>query len=501
MSPVRPSNPSPEAFFKQVNRLLDFASETFEANAEANPDMQTYYLAACLPVQGVRSELAGLQEAVATNPLIAEPLSAVLVETGATVLLSQMATKAPAGQTSTAASLSLNKGLDLGKDVFAKASSYLPYPFDKAAKNVGELLGIIGKISATSSKGIKGLLQEIQKEVTKIEMKAERLGSLTGHRVVDASGAVVPAPDNTGYKQSDIPGSLLWMVWQNQFKLEHLWRKAFGDDIPTGGDKWIKQPSDLGSLSYKDKWFRDHGGQFGLLAYKIDKLADLLGRAIVDSSAEWDPEPELRLRTVSRDSKYNMLPKKSVKQELHDIEDLLRGLRKLIQLIINIDILDIDIDLDINIINIFNKYISHSIEDNALKRIYVYDEGVFHASSARSVYRVEVRTKAFDLAGWIDLDDMRVGDVVRVDVYILLPSGGHQKRRRYRSKIFRGIGSVPGHRARRSAQGRGIHSLQDICGHSILVGDAIDIDIRQLYSARGYPSHMEIAYQFVVESR
>lgn len=499
VTPANESNPSPKAFFEQVRRLLDVAGRTFEANAEADPAMQDFYLAACLPVQGVQPELAALEEAVADNPLVAEPLSAVLMETGATPLLAQMATKSPSGEGADGGGPSLEEGLDLGADILAKAARYLPPPFDGAAENIGEILGVIGKLSADPPPDLEGLLKAVQEEVQKIELKAERLGSLTGHPVVDADGAVVAAPGSSGYGQSTVPGSLLWMVWQNQFKLEHMWRKTFGGDIPVDGDDWVREPTAPGGFA--ERWFNDNGGQFGLLAYKIDKLADLLGRAIVDANAEWDPEPVLRLSTTLPSPEYNMLPKKSVKEELHDIEDLLRGLQRLIQLIINIDILDIDIDIDI--INIFNEYVSSTIDEHALKRIYVYDEGVFRAPTARAVHRVKVRAKAFDLAGWIDLDDMRVGDVVRVDVHVLLPVGvgGRRKRRRYRRRTFRGVGSAPGRRARRSDTGRGLHSLQDICGPTILVGDAIDIDIRQLSSASGYPSPLGIGYQFVVESR
>ncbi len=105
------------------------------------------------------------------------------------------------------------------------------------------------------------------------------------------------------------------------------------------------------------------------------------------------------------------------------------------------------------------------------------------------------------------VDDLRLGDVVRVNIYVLLPvgSGGRRKRRFYRGKMFRGSGSTssgaPARRALRSATGQGLHSLQDICGPSILVGNAIDIDIRQVASANGFPSSLAIGYQFVVESR
>ena len=232
---------------------------------------------------------------------------------------------------------SLEEGLDLGANILAKASGYLPPPFDGVAENVGQVLGIIGKLATEDPPDLEGLIEAVQQEVQKIEAKAERLGTMTDHSVVNADGTVVDAPTNAGYGPSTVPGSLLWMVWQNQFKLEHLWRKAFGEDIPVGADDWVRRPPENPS-GVVDRWLHDNGGQFGLLAYKLDKLSKLLGQAIVDSKAKWDPEPDLRMSTTPRPPEYNMLPKKSVKEELHEIEDILKGLRKLVKLIIDIDI-------------------------------------------------------------------------------------------------------------------------------------------------------------------
>jgi hypothetical protein len=107
---------------------------------------------------------------------------------------------------------------------FSKASGYLPPPWDKASKNIGEVLGIIGKIAGDKSSELKKIeeleqtITEIQEELEKIEGKAERLGELSGYPVVTGEDkSLVPPTPPEGFPQSQIPGSLPWMIWQNQF--------------------------------------------------------------------------------------------------------------------------------------------------------------------------------------------------------------------------------------------------------------------------------------------
>jgi len=503
---LRRKNGDPWLFFEQLNILLDQTKQGFSVLAETDPDNSALYEAGRFPIEGVNKQIDGLKKAVQEDGEVAEGLTRVLLETGANPLMASTIDGSAQGAENGAVLANAKTGLDIGKDILGKASEYLPPPWNKASKNIGEVLGIIGKIAGDKSSELKKIeeleqtIAEIQEELTKVEGKAERLGELGGHPVVAGEDKnLVPPPPPEGFPQSQVPGSLLWMIWQNQFKLEHLWRKTYGDDIPSDQQGWISEPPSLDSLnSVADKWLKENGGQVGRLAYKIDKLAELLGKAIVDSSAEWDPEPPIHMRTVNPET-HNKLPEKAVKEELHELEDLLKGLRKLILIWLDIDILDIDIDIDI--VNVVNKFYTSILEHHPFKRIYVYDEGVFEAKSYLERERIKVRTPAFDLAGWIDLDEMRVGDAVQIDVYVLLPSGtaGRTRRRLYTRKVFRGTGPGSG-RARRSPLGRGVKTLQDICGPSILAGKAIDIDIRQIASVSGYPSPVKIAYQFVVQS-
>lgn len=499
-------NGDPLFFLEQLKTILDNTDKGFSVLSKTYPESSALYDAGRFPIKGVLKEINQLHVAVRENGEVAEELSRILTETGAIPLLASSLTNSASEVGNGAILANSKKGLDIGKDVLGKASKYLPPPWDKISGNIGDVLGIIGKIAGDKSAELKKIeeleqtINEIKQELEKVEGKAERLGELSGHPVVMGDNkTLVPPPPPEGFSQSQIPGSILWMIWQNQFKLEHLWRKTFGDDIPSNQKGWIGQPPDLDSLSgFAEKWLKENGGQIGRLAFKIDKLAELLGKSIVDSSAEWDPEPPIHIKTVNPET-HNKLPKKAVKQELHEIEDMLKGLRKVILIIFDIDILNIDVDIDI--FNIINNFYNKILQEHPFKRIYVYTEGIFEAQNHLDKESIKVRTPAFDLAGWIDLDDLQVGDAVQVDIYILLPSGspGNVKRRLYTRKVFRGTGPSPG-KARRSQLGRGIKSLQDICGPTILVGNAIDIEIKQISSVKGYPSPLKIGYQFVVES-
>ncbi len=495
-----------QTFFEVLEGALSLAEGAFGMLAEAEPEQAGYYEAACLPIAGVRVEMAALQDAAGANEEVALNLDRVLTETGASRLLATtVATGAGTAGPGREQLAAAQTGLDIGKDILTKASKWLPPPWNNVAGNIADVVGIVSKLAGdkTAMAKLAAAVADVQAELDKVESKSERLGELAGHPVVttDAgSTTVVGPPPTAGFGPSTIPGSLLWMTWQNQFKLEHLWRKTYGTDFAADQQGWLQAPPELSTVTgIYATWMRENGGELGRLAYKIDKLADLLGRAIVDAKAVWNPEPPIHGRTVERPH-HNQLPEKSVKEELHDLEDLLDGLRQVIILWFDIDITDIDVDIDI--VNVVNKYSTKLLASQPLKRIYVYDEGVFAAADDKDMHRIRVNTPAFDLAGWIDLDELRVGDEVRVDVYVHLPSPspGRRRRRLYRRAVFSGIGRTVGHRARRSADGRGLKSLQDICGPTQLVGGTIDIEIRQVASARGYSPPLDIAYQFVVES-
>lgn len=492
------------AFFSHLNKLLDRSERLFVQRAEQAPLRRAVYKAATLPIAGVREPLAKLAAAAEGDPAVMRPLAAVLAETGGAELMGAMlaAEPAPAGGQG---GPGVSDVTDIGSDILGKAAGYLPPPFDKAAENIGQVLGIIGKLAGDEKdtneliEQLQKALEEVAREVDKIEQKAERIGELVGHPVIK-DGTVVSGPSEDGFNPSQIPGSLLWMVWQNQFKLEHVFRQVLGKDYPgTQGGGWVVPPPPADGLTGGDAWLRDNGGQLGRICYKIDKLAELLGKALVHHDAEWDPEPPIHNRTVT--ANHNRLPEKSVKEELHELEDMIARLRQVLIVIFDVDIfIDVDVDIWTLIVKVFNRIAN----DTALKRIFVADEGVFEPTSVNDVKVIPIRGRAFDLAGWVDLDDLRVGDRVRVELFVHLPAAGGTTRRRFyagTTYIGRGAPGLPIQLAARSATGRGVKSLQDICGPSTIVGRAVDIEIQQTRSADGFTTRLPIAWQLVVESR
>ena len=72
-----------------------------------------------------------------------------------------------------------------------------------------------------------------------------------------------------------------------------------------------------------------------------------------------------------------------------------------------------------------------------IKRIFVYEEGVFQAAGAGDAQTIAVRTAAVDLAGWIDLAELANGDRFTVETWFNLPG---RVKRLYRSRTFRDAG-------------------------------------------------------------
>lgn len=122
--------------------------------------------------------------------------------------------------------------------------------------------------------------------------------------------------------------------------------------------------------------------------------------------------------------------------------------------------------------------------DPRLKRIYVYEQGVFAPAAAGERRVVRVRTKAFDLSGWLDLTALRPGDVVTTEILVSVAGRRH--------RLFR-----------RTAFGTpGLKSFADMAsGTNYISGDDVRIVLRQDASADGFAAPIDIPYQFVVESR
>jgi hypothetical protein len=122
--------------------------------------------------------------------------------------------------------------------------------------------------------------------------------------------------------------------------------------------------------------------------------------------------------------------------------------------------------------------------DPRLKRIYVYEQGVFTPRAPTDERTIRVRTRAFDLSGWLDLSALRAGDVVTTEILVSVAGRPH--------RLF--------HRVRFDTSG--LKVFADLAaGQNYVSGDDIRLVVRQDISSDGFATPIDIPYQFVVESR
>jgi hypothetical protein len=210
--------------------------------------------------------------------------------------------------------------------------------------------------------------------------------------------------------------------------------------------------------------------EVGYIEYKADTLGDLLGRTLVGET--WIVDPR---RTITAPNK---VPPRSVKDEMHDLEALIRLL-----------------------IDLINRPPPEPplppptgtppetppppvLAERRLKKIYVYAEDRFAPASASQRRTIDVRTPAFDLSGWLDLSRMRTGDVFEVQVRVSLAN---------RSNVLWA--------RTRFTTGGLKHFAEFARGQNTIVGNAVRIVLRQPTSADQFATPVEVAYQFVVESQ
>jgi hypothetical protein len=209
---------------------------------------------------------------------------------------------------------------------------------------------------------------------------------------------------------------------------------------------------------------------------KADLLGDLLGKTLVGEG--WIVDP---LRTRDRP---NRTPKRSVKEELHDLEDLIR------EIIIRLGPVTDGPEPPGNG-EPFDRPKQPTpeepvpvLQDWRLKKIFVYAENAFTPRDRNERRTITVRTPAFDLGGWLDLSRLRPGDVVEAQVRVSFANR--------QNVLF----------SRTRFDKPGLKCLADFArGQNLLVGSEIRIVLRQTASADDFGSPIELAYQFVVESQ
>ncbi|MEW6037542.1 MAG: hypothetical protein AB1648_04750 [Pseudomonadota bacterium] len=142
------------------------------------------------------------------------------------------------------------------------------------------------------------------------------------------------------------------------------------------------------------------------------------------------------------------------------------------------------------------KPVSLTMLNGTVKKIYVVQEGVFAAGSPADSQVIQVRAQpapptvnlspAFDLSGWLDLSEMRDGDLVTVAVDVQFAG---RPAVRFRQTTFGDRQPLPLKHFRDFADG-----VQQV------VGTSVDISLTQRQSADGFATPVNLAYQFIVES-
>ena len=123
--------------------------------------------------------------------------------------------------------------------------------------------------------------------------------------------------------------------------------------------------------------------------------------------------------------------------------------------------------------------------DPRLKKIWVYAEGTFVLHNAQEIHKIPIKTKAFDVSGWLDLSKMRPGgDTVTTEVRV---SFANRSNVRYMNFMW----SSPQ-----------LITLGDMTNRqNTLVGSHREIWVQQTTSHDNFATPIEYAYQFVVESQ
>jgi len=120
------------------------------------------------------------------------------------------------------------------------------------------------------------------------------------------------------------------------------------------------------------------------------------------------------------------------------------------------------------------------------KKIYVYAEGTFEATSSGELRDIIVTTPAFDVSGWLDATQLRTGDEIQVELTVRIDG----QDRHFLTTTFVG-----------GADTRLIYFDELTAGRTFIVGSWIRIRITQTVSADEFASTVPVGYQFIVQSQ
>jgi len=124
--------------------------------------------------------------------------------------------------------------------------------------------------------------------------------------------------------------------------------------------------------------------------------------------------------------------------------------------------------------------------DARIKKIYVYADSVWSPQSASDYRIVRVKTDAFDLTGWVDFTQARGQDAFTTELRVYMahtsPGGAHLNTSGFEGGVL-------------------AYMQQMTPGANYVSGNWIDVVLRQTSSADNFKTKVQVAYQFIVESR
>jgi hypothetical protein len=122
--------------------------------------------------------------------------------------------------------------------------------------------------------------------------------------------------------------------------------------------------------------------------------------------------------------------------------------------------------------------------DGRLKKIYVYADNVWTPRSVNDYRIVRVQTDAFDVTCWIDFTHAKPSDQFQTEVRVTM---AHASDVLLQRTIF-SAGSLAF-----------MHQMTG--GANYISGNHVDVVIRQTQSTDNFATPIQVAYQFIVESR
>ena len=442
--------------------------------------------------QAGRGEVAQLVELSRSIPLeVQAQLDAVVVD-GAPELLYEI-TASP-GKTPKLQVEMDGGGNEVVSTILSKAGSVL-----SGIPVVGSLLGVVLEDAAKLFEGnseLAQLMSGMALAELELELKLDAIvRGLFGVSIDEAMDETSLRDQLRRIAQGDIPQRFAELEEALDELREKLDNLAAGVGMTLRGDPYRIEPDDLQTQDVIN-WRRSGvTNQIELLRIKLDNLAEILGESLYGRG--FDIEPQAMVTTPVGEPAYD-----PIKPEIRQLEAEAVIIRERLEEILRrlppagggtpagggaplIDRPDVPwFPKDGDTVN----YYEYVIETLAVtKKIYVYEEGVFVATGRQAVEEIRVRTDAFDLAGWIDLAELRPGDAATVTVEVSVAGGPF---RTWSTTTFR------------DEQARGLKSFADFAdGLEQVVGTDIRILISQTSSADAYATAIPIRYQFVVESQ